>query len=283
LNYGITRHSPFDEGSLGTVGGGNHFCEITAVERIIDETAAERLGIQEGALYLLVHTGSRGLGASILMDQTRTESNPYIPPDSPQLPVYLAEHDYAVQWARANRDLVAHRVKECLLPTSESDQSDELQPSDLCRIVDVTHNSVTPHSLIVDNEPKNLWLHRKGAAPSTGITPCPGSRGHFSWLLEPAGDGQYNAHSLAHGAGRRHARAALHGDTKHSKSSLTTTSLGSEVICTNSDLLVEEMPEAYKDVGCVVDDMEDQGICRGIVVLRPIVTYKIREAGESRK
>jgi release factor H-coupled RctB family protein len=64
---------------------------------------------------------------------------------------------------------------------------------------------------------------------------------------------------------------------------LTTTSLGSEVICTNPDLLVEEMPEAYKDVACVVDDMEDQGICRGIVVLRPIVTYKVREAGENRK
>jgi release factor H-coupled RctB family protein len=27
-NYGITRHSPFDEESLGTVGGGNHFCEV---------------------------------------------------------------------------------------------------------------------------------------------------------------------------------------------------------------------------------------------------------------
>jgi release factor H-coupled RctB family protein len=64
---------------------------------------------------------------------------------------------------------------------------------------------------------------------------------------------------------------------------LTTTSLGSEVVCTDSDLLVEEMPEAYKDVGCVVDDMEDNGICRGIVVLRPVVTYKIREAGAFRK
>jgi release factor H-coupled RctB family protein len=64
---------------------------------------------------------------------------------------------------------------------------------------------------------------------------------------------------------------------------LITTSLGSEVICTDSDLLIEEMPEAYKDVGCVVDDMEDKGICQGIVVLRPVVTYKIREAGESRK
>ena len=91
------------------------------------------------------------------------------------------------------------------------------------------------------------------------------------------------AHSLAHGAGRRYARAALHLGSKPSKSSLTTTSLGSEVICTDTDLLIEEIPEAYKDVGCVVDDMEEHGICKGIVVLRPVVTYKIREAAEGRK
>jgi release factor H-coupled RctB family protein len=91
------------------------------------------------------------------------------------------------------------------------------------------------------------------------------------------------AHSLAHGAGRRHARVTLHQGARHSKSSLTKTSLGSEVICTDTDLLVEEMPEAYKDIGCVVDDMEAKGICRGVVVLRPVVTYKIREAGEARK
>jgi release factor H-coupled RctB family protein len=67
------------------------------------------------------------------------------------------------------------------------------------------------------------------------------------------------------------------------KSNLTKTSLGSEVICTDPDLLLEERPEAYKDVGCVVDDMEGKQICRGIVVLRPVVTYKIRESGEGRK
>ena len=75
----------------------------------------------------------------------------------------------------------------------------------------------------------------------------------------------------------------LHKGSKLSKSSLTTTALGSEVVCTDVDLLVEERPEAYKDVGCVVDDMEDKGICKGVVVLRPVVTYKVREGGEGRK
>jgi release factor H-coupled RctB family protein len=173
----------------------------------------------------IVHTGSRGLGASILARQTANESNPYIPADSPHLPTHLAEHDYAVRWAIANRDLVAHRIKQCIFsPSQNSDDGSESslsRPRDLEQIIDMTHNSVTKHSLTLKDET--------------------------------------------------------------SKSSLTTTALGSGVVCTDVDLLVEERPEAYKDVGCVVDDMEDKGICKGVVVLRPVVTYKVREGGEGRK
>lgn len=86
-------------------------------------------------------------------------------------------------------------------------------------------------------------------------------------------------HSLAHGAGRRFGRNVLHGGSKQSKSSLTTTKLGSEVVCTNQDLLLEERPEAYKDIAVVVEDMEEFGVCKGVVQLCPIVTYKIREEG----
>ena len=143
----------------------------------------------------LVHTGSRGLGASILADKTKSESNPYISPDSPDLALYLEEHDYAVKWAIANRDLVAHRVKQCLIPPSDSAEAESSSPSTLRKIVDVTHNSVTKLPLTVDSdaEPRDLWIHRKGAAPSgDGIVPCSGSRGHFSWLLKPLGNGEYN-------------------------------------------------------------------------------------------
>lgn len=201
LNYGITRSSAFDTRSLGTVGAGNHFAELCSVERIVDETVAAQLGVLEGGLYLLgmkyqstsdsrcltfpiVHTGSRGLGASILSAETVDESNPYIPPDSPHLPEYLIEHDYAVRWAVANRDLVAHRIKECIMPDTTTGDADHAK-LDLKKIVDVTHNSVTRIG--------DRWIHRKGAAPATeGVAPCPGSRGDFSWLLQPTGDGQYN-------------------------------------------------------------------------------------------
>lgn len=136
------------------------------------------------------------MGASILAQQTASESNPYIPPDSPALPVYLSEHDYAVQWAIANRDLVAYRIKQCLYP--RFDDLDEAPanvdtPVELEKIIDVTHNSVTKHKIAVGDGVQDLWVHRKGAAPADqGFAPCPGSRGDFSWLLQPIGDGQDN-------------------------------------------------------------------------------------------
>ncbi|KAJ7172396.1 release factor H-coupled R [Mycena filopes] len=276
-NYGITRVSSFDESSLGTVGAGNHFAELCTVERIVDDAAAAQLGVLADGLYLLVHTGSRGLGGSILAAETANDSNPYIPPDSPHFQEYLSEHDYAVRWAVANRDLVAHRIEQCIMPTDDDAPNANAQ-LDLKKIVDVTHNSVTKHALAVGDTTRELWVHRKGAAPADqGVTPCPGNRGSFSWLLQPTGDGQYNAHSLAHGAGRRYGRNALHTGAKINKASLTETSLGSVVICEDPDLLIEEQPDAYKDVACVVEDMEEKGICKGVVVLRPLVTYKVRK------
>lgn len=148
---------------------------------------------------MAVHTGSRGLGASILDQETANDSNPYITPNSPHLPEYLANHDYAVKWAVANRDLVAHRIKECISQAPDLlDEVEGLPPpprsSALEKIIDVTHNSVTLHSVLVGGESVELWVHRKGAAPADkGIVPCPGSRGDFSWLLQPTGDGQFNS------------------------------------------------------------------------------------------
>lgn len=69
----------------------------------------------------------------------------------------------------------------------------------------------------------------------------------------------------------------MHTDTKVNKANLTNTAMGSVVICEDPDLLIEEQPEAYKDVECVVEDMEEKGICKGVVVLRPVVTYKVRK------
>lgn len=262
----------------------------------------------------LVHTGSRGLGKSILMAHTQSDSNPFYAEGTPELEAYLTEHDDAVRWAVANRDLVAHRIATCLglgLELGDGDGKEDgneegKSPRMPEKLVDVTHNSVTKHMLDIstpggeDGETEvkreEVWVHRKGAAPADkGVAPCPGSRGDFSWLLEPIGDGNDNgksslsshhpsrctpnilhvAHSLAHGAGRLHPRNAA---TLQRNIPSTTTSLGSEVVCTDPALMKEERPEAYKSVEAVVKDLEGRGVARGVAMLRPVVTYKVRSS-----
>jgi release factor H-coupled RctB family protein len=213
--YGITQETEFDAESLGTVGGGNHFAEVVTVEQMVDVEACESMGVVTGNLYLLVHTGSRGLGSSILRHYTKSDPNPYFPPGHSEFEIYLAKHDNAVLWAKANRDLVAHRIRSCIFGRRNEEEQDEngemdgetaekenSEPSSaptpdpraaLEKILDVTHNSVTPCGFEVEGEMKDIWLHRKGAAPSDkGFVPCPGSRGDFSWILQPAGQGKTN-------------------------------------------------------------------------------------------
>jgi release factor H-coupled RctB family protein len=66
------------------------------------------------------------------------------------------------------------------------------------------------------------------------------------------------------------------------KTQLATTALGSAVVCADPALLLEERPEAYKSCAGVVRDMEQAGAARGLAVLRPVVTYKVREGAERR-
>lgn len=85
--------------------------------------------------------------------------------------------------------------------------------------------------------------------------------------------------SLAHGAGRQLARtqALVAGRARYAKATdLCLTSFGSRVVCEDKDLLYEEVPDAYKDIGCVLKDLLDLGLCKVIAVLRPVLTYKTK-------
>lgn len=266
--YGVHDETASDA-DLGTVGAGNHFAELCEVDALLQPVPAHP-ELAEGALCLLVHSGSRGLGAAVLAQQTAGgNANPLLEPGTSACHAYLAQHDAAVRWARANRDLIAHRVRACLVGPD-----DEETESALRKITDVTHNAVERCTL----GGVELWVHRKGAAPTTtesGLVPCPGSRGAFSYLLSAVGDGEQNAHSLAHGAGRRHPRSKMHEGSPSVPS--RTTTLGSEVVCEDRALMLEERPEAYKDINAVVRDMEQLGLARPVVRLRPVVSYKVRE------
>jgi release factor H-coupled RctB family protein len=251
----------FDE-SLGTLGGGNHFAELQAVEEVLNAREFKKLGLGKQQLTLLVHSGSRGLGESILRDYVTEHQASGSDAESFAAAAYLQGHDLAVRWAKVNRKLLAERFAQAL--GAEADL--------LC---DGCHNSITAREL----EGETVWVHRKGAVVAEDeAVMIPGSRGSLSYLVKPLGDGESRAWSLAHGAGRKWARseARLRMRERFGKEQLVQTALGSRVICGERDLLYEEAPAAYKNVEAVIQDLVDAGLASVVATFRPLLTYKTR-------
>jgi release factor H-coupled RctB family protein len=257
--------TPFDK-SLGTIGGGNHFCELQAIEEILVPEVAAKAGLDCSQVYLLVHSGSRGLGFSILQRQLVAGTAP-IDAASETGRAYLTEHDMAVRWAALNRRVIAMRATIAVGATCGP-------------IADLSHNLVELTSGGV--------LHRKGTAPANrGLVPIPGSRGTLSYLVEPlAATRPETLASLAHGAGRKFDRGAMHGRIRTGKSDrakLARNPFGGVIVCEDRDLLVEEAPEAYKSIDRVIADLANFGLARVVATFRPLITFKTANSGSKHR
>lgn len=243
---------PAMEFGLGSIGGGNHFCEVLAVESL----ARPVEGLSRDSLCLLVHSGSRSWGDAFfqslqgqwtegLLAETEAAHN------------YLHRHDVLVAWAKANRLAIASRAAEALR-------------ADLHLIADAPHNLVQALA--------GQWLHRKGAAVANGgLVPLAGSRDSLSYVLEVTGAAETPFQSLAHGAGRKHDRASMHGRIRKQRSELERlrrNSFGGHILCEDADLLIEEAGSAYKSAATVVADLQALGLAEPVASLRPLLTYK---------
>lgn len=249
--------------SFGTLGGGNHFAELQAVEKVFDKDAFASLGLARDELVALVHSGSRGLGQAVLEIHIEGHGANAVASDSDGATSYLLLHDHAVNWSKASRALIAERFLGALGAACEP-------------VLDSCHNSVSCRS----SGGETVWLHRKGAAPSDkGPVVIPGSRGTLSYLVQPVGDQSANAWSVAHGAGRKWTRSEsrLRVRERFHRDELVQTGLGGRVICEERDLLYEEAPMAYKNIETVIADLVDAGLVTVIAMLRPLLTYKTRK------
>jgi release factor H-coupled RctB family protein len=252
--------SPYAEPSpikeLGTIGGGNHFAEFQAVEKIFLKDEFKSLDLDRDKVLLLVHSGSRDLGQRIYEEFLSVEG---ISLEDPRAGKYLESHAEAVLWAGRNRRAVASKVTGFL--GSEL----EYRPP-----MDSAHNFV--------EERDGVLLHRKGAVSALqGPVVIPGSRGTLSFIVKPTPDTRASLFSLSHGAGRKWPRHLCKGrlEGKYRRSDLSVTALKSRVICHDKALLYEEAPEAYKDVSQVVAALTDAGLCQVVCSLRPLLTLKI--------
>ena len=241
--------------SLGTIGGGNHFCEIQVIHDIIDTEKAQNLGLKKGSLVLLIHTGSRGLGAFIHARYRKDGNQGLLLEEDGK--AYLKDHDTALHFAALNRQQIAERAIRLL-------------KTEGCELLDIPHNFAEFHSTKI--------LHRKGAAPSDrGLVPIPGSRGDFTYVVSPETPLSDSLYSVAHGAGRRYERSSMPGRVRKNANSLeelTRNPFGGRVICTDKQLLMEEAPLAYKDIQQVISDLETFRLAKTAFILRPVITFK---------
>jgi release factor H-coupled RctB family protein len=261
LNARDLPTTEFDE-AIGTIGGGNHFAELQAVEKVYDAEGFAGTGLDRDNLAVLVHSGSRGLSEKTLRQHTMEHGASPVSPDGQAAHEYLWQHDVAVRWAAANRALIAERFASALNASVKA-------------LWDGCHNSITP----VHTASGAAWVHRKGAAPTnTPFAVVSGSRGSLSYVVKPTVNSTGNAWSTAHGAGRKWSRSESRARMRERfrVPELTHTPLGGRVVCEQRELLYEEAPAAYKNIDVVVQDLVNAGLVTVIATLRPLLTYKTR-------
>lgn len=240
---------------FGTIGSGNHFAEFQCVERVWDQDRFEKLGILEGQVLLLIHSGSRGYGQEILSKYYFPEG---IEEDSEKAHRYLLEHDRALLWAGRNREAAADKLLAWLAVDHKADLA-----------LDSCHNYLEKR--------EDGWLHRKGSVSAKQkAVLIPGSRGSLTYLCIPGSDTEVSLDSVSHGAGRKWARSICKSriDKKYDRDSIRSTEFKSRVVCHDTNLLFAEAPEAYKNVEQVIQSLSDFGLIDVIATFRPLITFK---------
>jgi len=280
---------------LGTLGGGNHFIEVEVVAKIFDDVAARALGLFQGQITVLIHTGSRGLGHQVCTDFVRTMEaslarHRIVLPDrqlacaplsSPEGRDYLAAMSAAANFAFCNRQLLTQRVRETFERVVGRGTGARVSI-----VYDVAHNIAK----IERYGDCALCVHRKGATralgPSSADVPAryravgqpvfvPGSMGTASFVMvgtDAAKD--ISLSSSCHGAGRALSRTAAKRRVDGGALRRELEARGIVVRCPTASELAEEAPIAYKDVERVVDVVARANVARKVARLEPIGVVK---------
>ena len=285
---------------LGTLGSGNHFAELQYVSEIYDERAAAAFGLFPDQVTVMIHSGSRGLGHQVCEDHLRvlqTAPHKYgivlpdrqlacAPLDSPEGTAYLAAMSAAANFAFANRQVMAHWVREsvaCALGLAPD-------RTGLDTVYDVCHNIAKFETFEVGGRQRRVCVHRKGATraypPGHPQTPAvyrdvgqpvliPGDMGRYSYVLAGTQRAfQETFGSTCHGAGRRMSRGAAKRASSARAVLDDLQARGIHIRAAGMATIVEEMPEAYKDVAEVVGIVHGAGLSTRVAQLRPMGVIK---------
>ena len=285
---------------LGSLGSGNHFLEIQKVAEIYDEEAAKIMGIKKDNVTVLIHCGSRGFGHQVCSDYLRISEQAQkkynidlpdrelacVPNKSEEGESYREAMFAALNFAWSNRQMLTHWTRKSFERVFKQSESD----LDMKLIYDVAHNIAKVEKHKIDGKLKSVVVHRKGATrafpANRGEVPLkyrdlgqpvlvPGSMGTGSWILlgkENSMDASFG--STAHGAGRMMSRSKARRNFTEDQVKKSLSDKGIFIKSLTRDGVVEETPEAYKDVDAVVNVSHELGIATKVAKLVPIGVIK---------
>jgi tRNA-splicing ligase RtcB len=282
---------------LGTLGSGNHFLEVQWVEQVFDAAAARAMGLEEDQAVVLVHCGSRGLGHQVCTDylaEMGAAMKRYnitlpdrqlacVPIQSPEGQAYLAAMCASANFAWANRQAITHFLRESFEKLFGKDARLEV-------VYDVCHNIAKREKHVWEGRKRDVLVHRKGATrafpPGHRELPAayrevgqpvliPGSMGTASWVLVGAEAAMRETFgSVCHGAGRLMSRTAARKGRDAREVQKRLEEQGILVRSETRDGILEEVPEAYKNVDEVIEVVHAAGLSRKVARLRPMGVIK---------
>lgn len=245
---------------LGTLGTGNHFVEVC-----LDE---------ENAVWIMLHSGSRGIGNKIGMyfielakiDMRKwfinlpDENLAYFPQGTQYFDDYVKAVSWAQNFARQNRIMMMINILEKI---KGLDVLPPFELTDLC--IDCHHNYVAwEHHFGT-----NVMVTRKGAVRARlgdlGI--IPGSMGVKSYIVRGKGNAD-SFHTCSHGAGRTMSR----GQARKTITLVDHENATLGVECKKDESVLDESPAAYKNIDRVMAAQED--LVEIVHTLKQIVCVK---------
>lgn len=279
---------------LGTIGAGNHFVEIQFVEEIKDEKVAKAFGLKKDQVVVLIHTGSRGLGHQTASDYIQKMEKVFGYSHLPDRELACAPissdlgKDYfeamaaAANFAFANRQIITHQARQAFKKYFEKSKVEVLY--------DVAHNIAKFEDFTIEGKKQKLCVHRKGATRSFGPGRkelpqdyqesgqpilIPGSMGTASYVLVGTKEAkEISFASTAHGAGRVMSRTKAKQTITPEKVKNQLKENDISIIAGSQNGMVEEAPQAYKDVDEVVRVSDELGIGKIVARLKPMAVIK---------
>jgi len=279
---------------IGSLGSGNHFLEIQVVDEIFDKEIAKVFGLEKGAVTIMIHCGSRGLGHQVASDYIVSMEKEYgfanlpdrelinAPINSKLGKEYFSAMSAAANFAFCNKQIITHQVRETMKRVFPSFKAEV--------VYDVCHNIAKFEEYEIDGKKKMLCIHRKGATRSFGPgrkeipeayrkvgqpVLIPGSMGTSSYVLVGTKKAEeVSFASTAHGAGRAESRSQALREMRGEDVKAELKEKGIEVATRSIRGLAEEAPSAYKDIDEVVRVSHEVGIGNLVARLKPIAVMK---------